>query len=411
MVVRSIWLCAFARVAIAFCCASGVCAFAHDVGTPVDRVTACNTPTEVFHGRFRQSRIRCENTVQNEDEYGHRRGEPECETLPVANGPGMRGIVPAACRFVTGLPADYYPLRLPNRVISAVVALRDQHGFEVGTAVLVAPNVLLTAAHVEAAYPLVAVFDFQQSDRCPLADPDEEVSFLLTLNSRRELATLAASSAHDYMLLTLEPRKKLVGAGFEARRVRLANGCSLIQAHVAAAAARKCEKEKLWGPDCFGFTPLKLSAAAIAREPEMGARISILGFTRNVFYPRGQVSSLGGYLVPYAVPTKSGPAAQTSVHYNAQTAPTFSGGPVFDINFQMIALHTWGHSLLDEASAIKLKGFRDFARPNGGRTLKEILTHVAAEFEQNGVSPAVVGTDFEKVVRSFRQPLRTAEPK
>lgn len=379
-------------------------ASANGLNDVVKRVAACTDPRDVRHPQNWITRLRCDESLTVAGQYTSRKDEPECETLRVANGPGMHGIAPAACMHLSGLAVDRFPLHAPRKVLRAVAALRDRFGHEVGTAVLVANNVLLTAKHVLIANPVTAVFDFHSSDGCALADPDEELAFSLTYsdNSLYEIAS-SPEAKLDFSLISLDSRTPMSGGGLRVRQRRLANSCSLVDLPTAWQSAIRCRGDALWDTSCFGLTPIKFDVDAVVSPIREGAGVFVIGVTRNVFYPRGLIGSTDGSIVLYAGKESDVSFVGTTIHYNAQTARGFSGGPVLNADFQMVGMHTRGYSLLNEESALAAKRMREYLRPNGGHSLQSIFTALA-EFYSHTDEPTILKkTPFMTVVNQFKE--------
>ena len=352
----------------------------------VRRVAGCTHPITVFHGHAALSPLRCENRLIGGNAldqarfYDLRQFDPECETVPVAEGAGMHGVAPALCVALTGGTSTTFPVKLPDHVLRPVALLRDKRGFEMGTGVLIAPNVILTAQHVvipsKSAHqqPTAAVFDYAQSESCELASLAEEVSFKLPYDtSGSTLQLLASSKKLDYALLTIEPQSSVSSETAEispvqvVRARRQADGCSLLTLN---------PKNGLLPAD-FGISPIPIDDAAIKTLTPPRDVVTVVGFTRNVFFPRGLLAATGrvteaNVLVPPL------DVAPTSIHYNAQTTHGFSGGPVFDGQFKWIGVHTTGYSTLDEPEAVRHGAFKFFQYPNGGHRLERILSDLAA---------------------------------
>lgn len=370
----------------------------------VERVAGCTQAHMVFHRHVGVHPLRCENRLLGDgfnelSKYYHAREfDPECDTISVADGVGMRGIAPALCVAMTGGVRIEFPVKLPDELLRPVAVLRNASGFDVGTGILVTPDVLLTAHHVVRPaklqnIPVVAAFDVVQTDACRLTSLDEEVSFLLPQDSRFPKTLVQSSDEElDYAFLKIEPReisKQTTGKLLPAqvlRARRAAEGCSLLKYNPIAGSL----------PSDFNISPMPLDVAAIRARIPMGSAVIVAGFTRNVFFPRGMLVSNGGVFV--AARPDIGP---TSIHYNAQTAPGFSGGPIFDDTFRWVGMHTYGYSHLGADEAVKSGVFRDFARPNGGHRLKRVLADMATCIRLHGMPDWLDKTALLEAIRAM----------
>lgn len=279
---------------------------------------------------------------------------PEWDTVAVSRGwdtgPGMRGVISAACVFRTD---DSPVLRPPLRALSGVGVVRSgQIGKPVrGTATRIGTNLVLTAWHVACLAsaesdptlaPTVVAFR-KPSDQSaavrgePIqATFEEEDDYDIERDAWNDVAIVAGDKYLDYAVL----------------RLVLPPGDSSISQHKSVGDLAK---------------PTALKTGDVAH---------ILGYTNNVFFPRGQVlSTLGRTVAPVAVVYDADRPIDT--FYNLPTAPGFSGGPVFDHQFQWRAMHLKALSV--DASATLA---RDFSRPNAGVSINSILKDLSSKTMQ-----------------------------
>ena len=287
----------------------------------------------------------------------------ECFTVPVAEGPGMNGILPARCTAAHG--------RQPRagagwsmQTLSGVLEIRTREGLAVGTGIVLAPDLLLTAMHVvepsdkETNSPLFAVADAMIDDLGNYPSIVEERGFRLAREVKNELPAFnfVASSPRaelDFALLrivTSRTRDGAVGDMVDATR------------HTAMTPARFIRPK--W------------------RKPAEGDSVNILAYTANPFFPRGLTSSTHGRLVACNTEsdaTNCDAADNNFVYYNLQTTPGYSGAPVFSNDFEWVAMHHKGLSVLEIDEALRRGVHRDFSRPNRGVSAEKIVRSIACQ--------------------------------
>ncbi len=256
--------------------------------------------------------------------------KPACATVAAHHAIGMAGIIPAACVTQAAKGDGHGELvRLPPDA-GAVARLVDEFGKTAGTATLISHNELLTAAHIfYGDKPGVRVAQFRYvlgenanadktrpkaSERRLAFNADDTgeppgledlVEYELTLNSDQQVKFSATNSdaTLDYAIITIECGK---------------------------GTLKRC-------PTRLGIRPIDLRSLPTQKQSPHG-RVHLLGFTDNVFFPRGMILSTFGQSNAYRIGLCEG----DGFCYDNQTNHGFSGAPVFDDAFKLIGMHTKG---------------------------------------------------------------------
>ena len=345
----------------------------HGCGTGmlVERVAGCHAPRLALHLHNYPLRCRGDIPASRDDT------DPQCYTVPVAGGPGMGGISPSHCDSFDEPVAATRPLpkEAPWR---SVAAIKNFRGRVIGTGVLLTPNLILTASHVmfskeskpisEAEMkPASVVFGNVRGHGDFVNGLAEESGWLVgyhkAVDNSTRPTTVLYDRVLDYVLFEI-PIK---------RRNHLDGSCREIYMHneswVNDWRSSGNSPNDAAASDC-GIAPIDIPS--FVALPSKGEKVHLLGYTANPFYPRGLIWSRWGKMVmPPPLPT-----AGLSLHYNLQTAPGFSGSPVFSANFAWIGMHTTAESnvaLPDDKDRVVF----DFSRPNGGHRIDLVLDDIA----------------------------------
>ena len=400
---RNFFLVLFASLGIAL-------AFAGEMSSSADRpifhqamvVAGCTSPRMAARGGERHScrneqvdasldffRDICTNRISETEtgyvRYGGKQAcadflRPEWETVAVAGGVGMHGIFPSGCGEIRGSSSLNYPRQPPPAALGAVVAIRNESasGAEtLGTGVLIAPGIVLTAYHVvvgsgsESDVPAYAVFGHRNRDEHPPMSHEE-------LTSSR---ILKDSQTKNIKLLYWSRTEDLDFAVFEIEKLD---------------AIRKVVPLPI-------RTKLQMEAAPLWDRP------TIVGYTDNPFFPRGLVVSTDGRW--NTKPVAAFAEVTNDLFYSLNTAGGFSGAPVFNSNFEWVGLHLVAHSgdyVTKRGDACifhtpKTESFiRDFNRPNGGQSLNRIFEHIANQSSNAEMKEIFGSEEIASAIASYR---------
>ena len=287
------------------------------------------------------------------------RDRPEWDTVVVAGGPGMDGVLPASCQ---GQPDTRGALQraVPRELTMAVVSLHDDapDAFHkpVGSGILITPSLILTASHVV-------------NNPSPQA---RSVSFAAF--GHRYVDAAEPMSHNDIRFSRVaKPNSGIVG------RMQLDNK------EIDYAILQIAKKDM---PAAIKPMPL-LNKSAMERALGMRHPV-VLGYTANPFFPRGLIVSAGGDWIdpPALVGVQTN--LQADIFYNVNTAKGFSGGAVLNSANALVAIHirtntadviqepSYGKCWPNRPKSNVRAAFRDFSRPNGGRSMIAILGDIAA---------------------------------
>ena len=358
----------------------------------VRRVSGCEEPRLVRHvsGRFLTCEIGFPRTAAAPDTLNERiklaQAAPECHTVAVADGPGMDGVRPALCNDISGV----HGLRLVSTAdlpTRSVAVLRDGKGRAVATGTLIAPNLLVTAAHAvecdsrsdEIDSLRAAAFGHALLPTGQLTGIGVEAAFLLQVEANQRCSNnltpkvllSSPSFSLDYALIPIELGEVANGGRDDAATWCGSARHRMSQAQKSGGSPKKGGRSVTVGTEECGIPLMAIPSANVT--PDIGANIRALGYTRNAFFPRGLTVLDGGKIVYPSTDKLRG----TTVHYNLQTAPGFSGSPVFDRYGNWIAMHTTSLSTLDEDEVVSRRVLRKFSRPNGGTRLALIVADIA----------------------------------
>jgi hypothetical protein len=280
------------------------------------------------------------------------RSQPACGTVSAPGSPGMSGIFPADCSMgdshaESGSGVD---LRRPDP--KDVVVLLGRSGRVIGTGMRISESKILTAYHVaivEDGYPEAAVFNYfsGHSGQPPSVSARKEVAVL-----RFDKCTGIGSPDRESEWETIN-RDCTTAKGLEPQNEFL--DYALLE---ISCEGRRCS------PDLAPLFDALPEVKVLANE-----RVHILGFTDNVFFPRGMILSTHGEIVQ----TSKFPCAAEKICYNNHTNFGFSGGPVFNDRFEWIGIHTKG--LAWDCPELSCNG-PDFTRPNQGTALPAIKANL-----------------------------------
>lgn len=322
---------------------------------------------------------------------------PECFTLAVATGPGMRGIAPASCTRVEGRQPRWGE-GLQRQVTDAIIALKSKSGVIVGSGLAIAPNLVLTAKHV-LQYDDV---DRVMCDEGPRSDVDfKRPVFAVAGHWLNDLGRLS-SIAEQRGFRLLYPGKT------KYKKIAESPVCKLdfVVLQVDPIPV-KSEDAKL-GNDLQGRTRLDVSRFLRPGRgfSQHGDSVNMLAYTSNAFFPRGLVASSDGELVSCEAPTPPEVCGSNKdfVYYNLQTTPGFSGAPVFSDNLEWIAMHQRGLSVLDLPSSVKRGEHRDFRRPNRGVSAQKIVESIAMQLTCDEIRQYEFSDDFRAWLKTSRFP-------
>jgi hypothetical protein len=381
----------------------------------VERVAGCNNPTPVWHvdndepcpkgalqcdpppllGLTRRVPMKCDisfrphASVEKPVAYWSSVAQnlPECFTRAVADGPGMRGIAPASCTRLEGRqPA--WGAGLPYRITGGILALKSDAGVIVGSGLAIAPNLVLTAKHVlqlndrdgeqcgvfptnnpTLTRPIFAVAGHTLNDSGQLSSIAEERGFRLWRQVETPYQIIAESSVCDldFVVLRVDP------IAVKSRDAELSSNLQ---------ARTRLEVSEFVRPS--------------RGMPKSGDGLNMLAYTSNAFFPRGLIASRDGQLVGCHVttPQEACGSAENFVYYNLQTTPGFSGAPVFSDNFEWIAMHQRGLSVLDSRTALSRGEHRDFRRPNRGVRAQKIVESIAKQLNCDDLHKYEFTDDF-----------------
>lgn len=299
------------------------------------------------------------------------RAFPEWATQRIGSGPGMRGVLPWGCTYVAGALADTVPnqpsLDIASTVASLRAAIGEASGKTLGSAILISPRLLLTARHVvcdqndQPANLTHAIFrDFNSDIYAPASHEELVVARIARANGYPRI--IIASEALDYALIALDQD----------------DGAVLpkpLEIPVRAA---------VWSGSLPHGKPL------------------VLGYSDNVFFPRGLVVSAHGSWQPAPSMRDDVHRARYDIFYDVNTAKGFSGGAVFDSDFRWRGMHLHGFSadgtidnsdpLVSNVAKLGAQRLHEFSRPNGGISIEKIFNNMASHFDKSALA-AIFGSD------------------
>ncbi len=302
---------------------------------------------------------------------------PEWDTARVAGGIGMLGVQPWGCSVIRGADADAPPLQLPTHLASAVAALHGWAGSpteglrdSIGSAVLVAPHILLTARHVlykqgekqKQRALSFAVFKYRNSD---LYEPMSHENLLA--------APLVLSGAVPKILFESEQ------FDFAFIEIDLTN----VKSPPSPIPIPKYSANT--GAEYYAGSPL------------------VVGYTDNPFYPRGLVVSGRGtwHERPDGADEDETPYP-SDIFYNVNTAHGFSGGGVFDSTNRWRGVHQRAYSAsLPDKNDPRL---RDFSRPNGGVSIERVFGELANQACDARLQAMFRDDQAAATIASYRSP-------
>ena len=279
---------------------------------------------------------------------------PEWDTAPVGRrgsslGPGMNGIVSATCEF----NGDGSPIRRPpeSTLFSVGVVRVAEKGRTHGTATRIGRDLVLTAWHVACpnkevkVTPTVAVF------RRPRVAAHVGRSESTATSFEEENDFDLVVSGNDLVIVAGSPNTELDYA--------------VLRLSTSGARAAAITKALEGHPS--------LASTVWLESLERGARTHLLGFTDNVFFPRGLVLSTFGSVVGRLPVGDLDRGLDT--FYNLASAGGFSGGPVFDDQFRWRAMHLTALSYDTSPDTA-----RDFSRPNAGVSIQAIMADLGKQW-------------------------------
>ena len=272
----------------------------------VQRVSACEAPRCVRH---RDRPIEC----AVDDLHYDGKVRPECETIPYALGRGMAGVASATCDRISGaMGSTEIAVGIDPKI--GVVAIKDGAGYTMGTGTLISTDMVVTAYHVFVA-----------------SIPPRSATFGLTVDRFGKVT--AQAKIHDFSLCN-EPAVFDELLDYVVLRMSSANDGS----------CSKIDEKTLASPRKLGFTSL---IPSLDRQPlRQGEALEILGYTDNVFFPRGLVKLRFGEVFRgsrnsglHANEPANSPLLLARLKHNLQTAGGFSGAPIFDRDGRWVAIH------------------------------------------------------------------------
>ena len=314
---------------------------------------------------------------------------PEWDTVPVAEGRGMDGVHPWGCTEIRRSTVSF-----PRSPVLGSLGVAALHGHmrlglakTIGSGVLIGPRALLTARHVAEPTDKIqnerrrsyignlayATFGFVNQDLGVPLSHDKLTSVPVVVDSQLLPKVLfsGADSGLDYSVVELET------------------------AHVGTT-----------------LTPATILNRSDIGEVQPGQYgVAVLGYTDNPFFPRGLVLSSGGRWRPRPLwPCDERTQLSTTLWYDVNTAPGFSGGALLDGNDRFVGIHLAAHSVDSGLIAHDCKEpgwpelgapLRDFSRPNGGLSLTKILEDIANRACPSSLDK-VFGVDVALAVLSYR---------
>lgn len=270
---------------------------------------------------------------------------PEWDTVPVADGPGMSGISSVYCDHAWN---DATTLRPHRDAIASIAVLRGAtKGTTSGTGSLIGRSLLLTAWHVacnskktSAGYPVIAVFPNRRRltsfvlVRPHLQGFEDEEDFDIVKLTDFSPRIVVGSEDLDYAVLLLERRTNTNA------------------------------KAKVTHPGDLGYRSL---ARLVSRDPPaFGGGANVVGFTDNVYFPRGMIWSTGGKFL--SKPTNFD-VGNHDLFHNSSSAPGFSGGPIFDNAFLLRGIQLIAFANVSERNTDRVM---QYDKPMGGLAIETI---------------------------------------
>jgi hypothetical protein len=347
------WFTSFIVYGLAACVPQVAIAY---FGCDVFRVSGCREPVCATHqNRF----VPC-------DKYN----AAGCETIAVANGPGMSGVAPAVCNTISN---DFRITRFVASPDShaGVVALRDPEGLTFGTGILISDEFLLTAGHVIASLKKrgwgSAVFGHfvDRFGATPAAQcmPDFEIDL-------KNIVVQSPVSELDYAVVRMLNR----GSGHGKITPQICDRG--VNAAIAWALAAHP-------------SPLKAPEKLL---PPLTTGVSIVGYTDNVFFPRGLVHLFSGKQISNAkIPEKC--ELKRRMFYDLQTVHGISGSPVFNSEGAWVGMHL---GTARESCADYFESPDDFYKlPAFGVALLEIQDDIHAQCGGKAWSSLVLGSTID----------------
>ena len=276
--------------------------------------------------------------------------DPACETVEVASGPGMRGILPIACTHVSGVNERLVapPFGIAT---SAVGAIKNVKGRVIGTGILLAKDLLLTPRHVaDPAHYLgpcgslpAGIFPAESApvsvDFGERLEPDGNfvgmsqhsvwgLEYVRTGNMPAKLAIYFEPTAPnlDFVLLRLKPDPE--------RSLSDVCGLSSTAPRQRAHSTNSRATSAPISTDACGLVPIAIPLQVSVLE--VSDRLDMLAYTANPYFPRGLIWSGEGRFLGRddAFPTGA------SLLHNLQSASGFSGGPLFGRQMSWVGIHT-----------------------------------------------------------------------
>ena len=305
---------------------------------------------------------------------------PEWDTVTVAGGIGMLGIYPAGCTAIRGEAEHPSPFQPPRRVTDAIVALRSDGESEariLGTGILIAADLVLTANHVVNPSDPAAT---EEIEYAVFGDRNRDLNPPMSHN---DLKWVQIGRRADGSVNTIfgSPPEKL-----DYAVIRILKSSSVLNALPIPLAKRHQLENASWLD-----------------------RPTVVGYTDNPFFPRGLVVSSGG--VWAQTPQKAILEINNDLFYNVNTARGFSGGAVLNSQSQLVGIHLKAHSgdfgyrnmqgcFVDPVGADNK--IRDFSRPNGGQSIHRIFEDIANSTSDKDLQHTFQDAEIVAAVVSYR---------